>query len=178
MLEILVGQIPEAVYFSLFLIYAKNLKEKRLIFTILMVLEYLFLKHIIHLNYNILFQIIYTFFVYVFLKVLYKEKAQITDIFLFGISLLVLLAFTIPFLFLNSFINDVYLVCIISKICLFIFLFIIKKSLNRMYQKYYSHWNRIHNAPKKIKSLTLRNISIVIFNLLFYITYIIIENIK
>lgn len=28
MLELLLGQIPEAIYFSLFMIYAKDLKKK------------------------------------------------------------------------------------------------------------------------------------------------------
>lgn len=39
MLELFLGQIPEAIYFALFMIYAKNLKTKRLLYTILMILE-------------------------------------------------------------------------------------------------------------------------------------------
>ena len=73
MIDLVIGQIPEAVFFSLFMIYAKGIKEKRIIFTILMVIEYVFLKYIAHLNYNIWFQILYTFMSYLILKILYKE---------------------------------------------------------------------------------------------------------
>ena len=45
-LEIILGQIPEAVYFAVFMILVKGLKEKRFLFTCLMILEYVFLKQI------------------------------------------------------------------------------------------------------------------------------------
>ena len=41
MLELIIGQIPEAIYFALFMIYAKGLKEKRILFTVLMVNRYI-----------------------------------------------------------------------------------------------------------------------------------------
>ena len=44
MLELFLGQIPEAIFFSLFMIYTKRLKEKRILFTVLMTIEYLLLK--------------------------------------------------------------------------------------------------------------------------------------
>ena len=44
MLELLIGQIPEAIFFALFMIYAKGLKEKRILFIVLMIVEYLLLK--------------------------------------------------------------------------------------------------------------------------------------
>lgn len=58
MLELIIGQIPEAIFFSLFMIYAKGLKEKRILFTVLMVVEYLLIKHFI--SFDICFQIAYT----------------------------------------------------------------------------------------------------------------------
>lgn len=178
MLDILLGQIPEAIYFAIFLIYGKKLKEKRILFTFLLIFEYLFLKHVCMLKYDIYFQIIYTVFVYIILKVLYKEKSQLTDIFLFGSSLLILLFFTVPFLLLNVFVQNIYIVCILSKIFLFIFLYLIRNKIYNIYQKYYSYWNRKERKNPKIKSLTLRNISIVTFNVLFYVTNLIIINIK
>lgn len=178
MIDLVIGQIPEAVFFSLFMIYAKGIKEKRIIFTILMVIEYVFLKYIAHLNYNIWFQILYTFMSYLILKILYKEKAQIVDIFVFMESLFILLIFTVPFLALNNFINNIYICCLLSKISMFVFLFIIRKKIFKINQKYYKLWNRNNAERRKIKSLTLRNISIVAFNILFYITNILIINIK
>ena len=40
-LEILLGQVPEVIFFALFMILAKNIKKKRLLFTGLMCLEYI-----------------------------------------------------------------------------------------------------------------------------------------
>lgn len=56
---LLLENILEAVYFSLFLIIGKGLKEKRLLFIIIMIFEYLILKCII--KYNVWFQINYSF---------------------------------------------------------------------------------------------------------------------
>lgn len=178
MLELFLGQIPEAIFFALFMIFAKDLKEKRVLFTILMIIEYIFLKYIVKLNYNILFQITYTFMSYLILKILYKSKAQIIDIFVFMQSLIVLLIFTVPFLLLNNLIHNIYLCCLFSKISLFIFLFLIRNCIFKINVKYYSLWNRNPLVKRKIKSLTLRNLSIVTFNVLFYITNLLILFIK
>ena len=171
-MELIIGQIPEAIYFSLFMIYAKNIKTKRLLLTILLTLEYILLTRFLVLN--IWFQIMYTFLLYIILKLLYKEKTQIIDIFIFTESLILLLICTVPFLFLNIFINNIYLMCLFSKIVLFLIFFIIKDKLFKINRKFYKLWNRNDFAKRKIKSLTLRNISIVVFNILFYITNVLI----
>lgn len=46
-LEVILGQVPEAIYFSLFMIYTKQLKEKRILFIVLMIVEYLLILYII-----------------------------------------------------------------------------------------------------------------------------------
>ena len=51
--QLLLGQIPEAIYFALFMMLVKNIKEKRILFIVLMILEYVFLKYF--LVYNIWF---------------------------------------------------------------------------------------------------------------------------
>lgn len=166
-LELLIGQIPEAIFFSLFIILGKELKEKRLLFTFLMVLQYFILKHVALLNYDIKFQILYTFMTYIILKAVYKEKSQITDIFLMITAILILGIFSVPFLLLNLIINNVYIVCFISKIFLFVFLFISKNIINKFYKILYKYWNRNDAEKRKIKSLTIRNICAVSFNLIF-----------
>ena len=45
--ELLLGQIPEAIHFALFMIFTKQLKEKRVLFVLLMIIEYLLLKSFI-----------------------------------------------------------------------------------------------------------------------------------
>ena len=78
--ELLMGQIPEAIFCALFIIVNKEIKEKRFIFTILMIVEYLLLKYA--LPYNSWFQILYVVLTYLTLKIIYKDKSQITDIFI------------------------------------------------------------------------------------------------
>ena len=77
--QLLLGQIPEAMYFALFMILVKNIKEKRILFTILMILEYVFLK--CFLVYNIWFQAMYFILSFIIMKMLYRDKTQVTDIF-------------------------------------------------------------------------------------------------
>jgi hypothetical protein len=78
------AKLLEPIYFSLFLIVGKDLKKKRLLLTLIMIFEYVMLTNII--QYNVWFQFIYTFLAFINLKVLYKEKSQITDIFLFTVA--------------------------------------------------------------------------------------------
>lgn len=159
-------QIPEPVYFSLFLIIGKNIKEKRLLLTGIMIVQYLLLMHIF--PYNIWFQIIYTFMSFVNLKVLYKEKAQVTDIFLFTSASLILImisAFCYGIIFVT--IKSYVCALIMNRILMFIILYFGRNKIKNTYKKFCSLWNR-HNNPNKIRSLTLRNISIIIFNLMFW----------
>lgn len=159
--------LPEAIYFSLFLIIGKNIKKKRTLFIAIMIFEYFALKYFIKLN--IWFQIIYTFMSYVNLKVLYKEKAQITDIFLFAIVSIILIIVSILCGSLQIFFQVKYIILLIlNRIILFLVLFLIKDKIRKVYSKYCSYWNR-RTDKIKIRSLTLRNISIIVFNLMFYI---------
>ena len=71
MLELLLGQIPEAIYFALFMIFTKELKSKRVLYIVLMIAEYILLKHFI--KFSIWFQIAYTVVQFIMFKILYKE---------------------------------------------------------------------------------------------------------
>lgn len=164
---IFLERVLEAIYFSMFLLIGKNIKEKRLLFTFIMILEYLMLTNFI--EYDVLFQLIYTFMSYINLKVLYKEKAQITDIFLFAAGSLILMAICgISYFAVFFTIKEYIIALLISRILMFLFLFIFKNNINKTYKKVYELWNR-HNYKGKLKSLTVRNISIILFNLMFYI---------
>lgn len=158
-------KICEAIYFSLFLIYGKNLKEKRLLFIGIMIFEYLMLKCFI--KFNVYFQIAYTFMSFINLKVLYREKAQITDIFLFAVASLVLILISIvSYASIYFTIREYIVALILNRVLLFLFLYFFRRKINLTYKNFYAIWNR-HNNPNKMKSLTLRNISVIIFNLMF-----------
>lgn len=171
MLEILIGQIPEAIYFSLFMIFTKQIKEKRILFTILMVIEYLLLMIIF--PYSIWSHIFIFIITYILLKMLYKEKAQLTDIFTFGISSVVLMIICLlpSFIFINNMNNYFfyYIYVIITRILMFSFLLIFKNKLPKIQNIYKKLWNRNDKIKKKMKSTTFRSLNLVIFNIMFYI---------
>ena len=157
----------EPIYFALFLIIGKDLKNKRLLLTCIMIFEFYMLKDFI--KFNVWFQFIYTFVVFVDLKFLYKEKAQITDIFLFSASSIILIVISTAVFLTHFYIyKNYYIAIIINRILIFGFLYFNRKNIRNLYKKFYSHWNR-HNNPKAIKSITLRNISVIIFNSMFWI---------
>lgn len=161
------AKLLEPIYFSLFLIMGKDLKNKRVLLTCIMIFEYIMLKQFIH--FNVAFQFIYTFMSFVNLKVLYKEKAQITDIFLFAVASIILIIISIiVFLVGKRFLESYYTAIIINRLILFSFLYFNRNRIRELYKKFYSHWNR-HNNPKTIKSLTLRNISVITFNFMFWV---------
>lgn len=165
MLELSLGQIPEAIYFALFMILTKQLKEKRMIFIVIMVLEYVLLKRLF--VFNVWFQISYTVMTYITLKVLYKEKSQITDIFTFGVSSLVLIICSIisgGLFLINPIVGIIF-----SKLLPFIIIFIFRNKLCNIQKLYKHHWNRNDKINTKIKSTTFRCLNIVIFNIMFYV---------
>lgn len=160
------GALPEALYFSLFLILSKGLKKKRVIFTVLMYLEYVLLKMLI--SYDVWFQIAYTFMTLLILKVIYKDNAQIIDIFAFGVSSLLLIVISIVSYLVTMLVFNNYIIAyIINRLFLFGVLFLLRNKLNRLYERFMKLWNRKPN--QKIRSLTVRNVSVIIFNLMFCI---------
>ena len=166
---LILEKVFEAIYFSLFLIFGKGIKNKRLLFIGIMIFQYLILKQFI--KFNVLFQIIYTFLSFINLKVLYKDKTQITDIFLFAAGSIFLIFISMLCVITRYIFNTSYLnVLIFNRIILFMSLFLIKNKINYFYKKYYENWNRKSKGSViKIRSLTLRNISLIMFNLMFYV---------
>lgn len=160
-------QLAEPVYFSLFLIIGKNIKEKRLLLICIMTIQYLLLMRLF--PFNVWFQLIYTFMSFVNLKVLYKEKAQVTDIFLFASASILLILFSgITYFSAMLTYNNYTISLILNRILMLSFILLFKNGIRNKYKEFCSLWNR-HNNPKKIRSLTLRNISIITFNLMFWL---------
>lgn len=168
MLEILIGQIPEAIYFSLFMIFTKNLKSKRILFTALMVIEYLLCLN--SMPYDMVSHVLFFIMSYLTLKILYKEKSQITDIFTLGIASIVLIIINLILYFsIYNVINNYIVYVTIDRIFLFIFVFLLKNKLNFIQNIYKKYWNRNDKIKKKMKSTTFRCLNLVFFNLMFYI---------
>lgn len=179
MLSILLGLLPDVLYFTLFLIFSKNIKEKRI--RLFLLVSIIYLICIMISQYQILYYAGFVFFTYFALKLLYKSKALIIDIFIIGIAYMYLaLNSYICFQFVSNDFSNYYLIAIINKIILFI-PFIFKNKFNLLYNKYKSLWNRNDKIKRPIKSITLRNISLICLNVFIFIANLIliyISNIK
>lgn len=167
-LEMLLGQVSEAIYFALFMIFTKRLKEKRVLFTILMIIEYLLLIRAI--PYNLYSRIGYFITTFLTLKILYKEKSQITDVFILAIASLVLIIMDIPLYFIITKITNNFITYVlIDRTIVFILLLSVKNRLPKIQNIYKKLWNRDDKIKKKMKSTTFRSLNVVIFNITFVV---------
>jgi len=174
-LSILLGLIPEVLFFTLFITYTKNIKEKRIKLFLLLAIVY-FLCVLVQ-NLQILFYTLLIALFYLVLKLLYKNKIQIIDIFIISIAYLwIMLLSTVMLFLLNSDRSNYYYLYIIDRILLFL-PFIFKNKFNKIYKKYCKFWNRNDEEKRHIKSITLRNISLIAINLTIVIANIIIVEI-
>lgn len=168
MLQLLLGQIPEAIFVALFMIYAKGLKDKRTLFTLIVVVEYLLTKY--SFQFDWMFHITYMISVFLTLKLLYKEKSQITDIFIFCMAyIFVIICSIISIAIISLTFKSTLIASILCKIIMFTFVFVYKYKLIAIQNIYKKLWNRDDKIPKKIKTTTFRAINIVVFNGLFAI---------
>ena len=162
LLEISLGQIPEAIFLALFMIFTKALRKKRVLYVAIMVVEYVLLLNIF--PYNWYFHISLTVITFLTLKVLYKEKSQVTDIFILLIAYIVLgVSSVICFLICQK---DVLIATILNRVIIFGLLFHFRNKLYSIQKLYKKFWNR-SNEPKVMKSTTFRSLNIVIFNMIF-----------
>lgn len=158
-ISVFLGLLPEVLYFTLFLVYTKNLKEKRLKLFLLLSIGYIAL--IMICRYQLLFYLGYIVYIYIINKYLFK--AHISDLFVISLGSVYLTA--------TSFIafkvtGNYYLAYIINRIILYM-IFIFRNSFNFLYKSYRNLWNR--NENNKIKSITLRNVSLLLINIMIVI---------
>lgn len=153
-LSLILGMIPEVLYFTLFLKFTKDIDKHIVKLFVLLAIGYVAL--IMICRYQLMFYLLYIVYGYLVLKVLYKS--EIIDIFVYSlafcyISLLSLIMY---------FVLDNYLVAyIINRLLLFV-PFIFHKNLRNLYLKYRYMWNR--HKDNKIKSITIRNSSLLMTN--------------
>lgn len=168
LLELALGQIPEAIYFALFMINTKQLKEKRLLYVVLMIIEYLLLTAVI--KFNVWMQVLYTVISFIILKFLYKERAQVTDIFTFTIASIVLILISaISFGIISMTIRNKMVAYIIKNVLMLIFIVVTRNKLTRIQKLYRKLWNRNDKVKKKMKTTTFRSLNVIIFNIIFWI---------
>ena len=166
-LSILLGMIPEVTFFTLFLIYVKNIKDKKIKLWILMAINYI--AFIMIFRHKIICYILFLIFTYIILKILYKQRVQIIDIFVFDVGYIYICFISyICFYVVGNNIIIYFIMLLINRILLFI-PFIFRNKFNSIYKKYCSLWNRNYQKKQPIKSITLRNISLISLNIFIFI---------
>ena len=149
------GMLPEVLYFALSICFIKDIKKQRLKLFSLLVIGYIVL--IMVCRFQLLFYLGYIVYVYMVLKKLYKSK--IIDLFIVS----VVSAYLTLVSFIAFKLTDTYMLAyLINRLMLFIPIFILNYKLNDFYNVYYSLWDR--HEGNKVKSITIRNISLVFIN--------------
>src|SRR5699024_10308396 len=115
------------------------------------------------LRYNLYLYLIFYLYIYFSLKVLYKSKINDFFLVLFIDVYYILISILCFFLMTNY-----AIALILNKIVLFIPL-IFKNKVIKMYKSYCKMWKRDREIKQPIKSLTFRNISLVILNLIIVV---------
>ena len=163
-ISLILGILPDVLYYFIYTKQIKGIKSKNLLFFFLLLVTYMLC--IIAVRHQFYLYIIQDILVFIIMKLLYKS--HISDMFLvIFIEFYMILLSTICFMFINNY----YFAFIIYRLLMFLPLLFSNK-LRDMYKKYLSLWNR-HDNPKKIKSITLRNVSLVILNCLLIFMYLI-----
>lgn len=168
-ISILLGILPEILYFYLFLIFTKDIKNHKIKLLILLSLSY-FLCMFIN-RYKVLYYIIFSILIYLSLKILYKQQTQIIDLFVFNISEIYITLLSL-LIYIPQNLNQYFMCLIINRLMLFI-PFVFKNKLNLIYKSYLKYWNRNDSIKRPIKSITLRNISLILINSIIFIINII-----
>lgn len=164
LLSVFLGIIPESIYLSFFFIFAKQIKFKKRILFSLILASYSICS--IFLAFSIWFHIVFIASIYLILLLLCKS--QLIDVFLISNAYIVLTIITLICFLIPHYMTGV----IFHNVFLFLFVLCFKNKLSLYYNKYCKLWNKNNNAI--IKSITIRNISIILFNILLYVLNIII----
>lgn len=151
----IIGYVLQSIYLAYFIICVKGLKNKRILFFILVFLEYFFFKCIHELDYSVNFELLLGISIYMLLMLVYRDKVRITDIITYIISLLVLGVVSVPIALLIG--MNIYGL-IISTILPILITFLLRHKLIKIDEFYNKFWNR-HSNNKMLKSITIRGFS-------------------
>lgn len=166
---ILLGIIPDSIFITFFILIIKQIKEKRIMLFILISLSYVICMVI--KRYNIVYYTLFIVLIYFSIYLLYRDKSNITDTFLIGFLLLCMFVTSvIAYSFMGDNLENYYICLLLNKILLII-PFIFMKKIRTIYNKYNEYWNRNDNEKRPIKSISVRNISLILLNVLMFFIY-------
>ena len=162
------GVILQPLYYTLFFTFTKNLKERRILLYLLIAISYISTQYFWNFNNTVNGDLFFLIMIYVNLKFLYREKARITDVFIYILAFLLMGIIAVTLILSIGY--NIYAVILMSitSVCS---LFILKNKLHKIEKFYNKFWNR-HEIKNIIKSVTIRGFSIVMINITFVILHI------
>ena len=164
LISIILGMLPEVLFYTYFWIIIKNIKEKKKTFFLLMCIIYFLL--IMVRRYEFLYYFIFNLLTYIVLKKLYKEDTNFLDFFIFFIPYGYLLIINI---LCYTLIENYYIAFVTNRL-LMLALFISKRKFFDIYENLKKLWNRKTNNSKWIKSISLRVITICLMSMFIIIS--------
>lgn len=172
----IIGAILQPLYSCLFVLYTKKLNKHRSLFVILTIIDYIVINLFIRFRYGVNADLIFVIMFYINLKLIYKQKARVTDIITYIVSdiLLGIISMSTYFLFGMNIVS-----LIIATTLPILIIYLIRDKLNVIDKFYDKHWNRKENNIG-IKSITVRGISacLTIFSFIilhFWIIYLLLR---
>ena len=166
-LSAIFGLLPESICISLFIVYAKDVRNKRLPLFVSIWIVNLFLMILfagsIWYHFTFIPSVYGVLFLYNIIR--YRKKTHFIDIFLI---LAPCLAISTSSIICYMLIPNYWTALILNRMAIIMLPLLCKKPIAEWYIVYRSLWNRSQN--KKIKSITLRNISLIALNLFLLIS--------
>lgn len=171
--SLLIGVLPEVIYFTLFIILAKDIKErkKRLFLGIFLI----YIIFAIIFKYKLLAFWGMIIAMYLYMKILYKNTNLIDMVTIYFASSYLTLISYIGFINFDKDLSNYYVLLAINRLIIFL-PFLGRKKFHSIYLKVKSMWNRNDTIKKPLKSITLRNIIFIFINILiFFMNYYLIQ---
>ena len=154
----ILGAIFQTLYTCLFILYTKRLKNKRFYFIILTIIDYIIIEKSLSFKSGIPCDLLYVIALYINLKIVYPKETRITDLITYIISEIILGLISI----ISYFAFGMNIISLIFAIIIpIIVVIILSKKLCNIENLYNKYWNRKRHKTK-IKSITVRGISLCI----------------
>ncbi|MCI8444562.1 MAG: hypothetical protein HFJ37_05370 [Clostridia bacterium] len=159
MISVILGVIPDVFFLTFFITQTKAKKEKRRTTFILIFFAYLVCFTI--KRYDLLYYSFSIGLIYAILKGIYRDDIELIDIVIITLAEIhILTSSYISFKIFGNYMEYYYLALALDKILILLPLLFSKK-ISKIYRRYRELWDRNSNENRSLKSITIRNLSII-----------------
>lgn len=166
--DVLLGILPQAFFVTTMLCFMKGIKTKRLSLFLLVFLS--FVVSIAIVQYNIILYSIFSLLIFASLRLLYGKEANWLDAICVLVLMSIILAVSFMFYTLLPKVIPMHTWHMFgfTQLTVIALPFILKIPAAKVYKAYCKSWNV--GGSLKVKSITVRNISVILFNAIIIVT--------